>query len=202
MHQSTKFDTPSEKGTRLYHGDTRSSDTSQRIRIRQHSESDGLVDSPQTDYTPTGASKTSRPMGRKVAQDLSFDIDQEFDDSALLFDGRSDDVIVDDFGNQEMSNKIPPTPPSDRTLALVSDRDSATIKPKINLSSGLDLDSDGLGEDMFELLDDVVKGVSHQSLFLGTLIYRSSVQPQNYISKCRKQSIKWSNTFLRFSPTK
>lgn len=202
MDQSTKFDTPSEKGTRLHHGDTRSSDTSQRSRKRQHPESDGMVDFPQIDYTPTVSSKGTRHRARKLEQDISFDVDQDFDDSALLFDGPSDDRLGNDSDGQGMSNTIPPTPPSDRTLALVSDRDSATIKPKINLSSGIDLDSDGLGEDMFELLDDVVKGVSHQSLFLGTLIYRSSVQPQNYISKCRKQSIKWSNTFLRFSPTK
>ena len=138
-----------------------------------------MVDFPQIDYTPTVSSKGTRDRARKLEQDISFDVDQDFDDSALLFDGPSDDRLGNDFDGQGMSNTIPPTPPSDRTLALVSDRDSATIKPKINLSSGIDLGSDGLGEDMFELLDDVVKGVSHRSLFVGTLICRSSVQPQN-----------------------
>jgi len=124
-----------------------------------------MGDFPEIDYTPTAASKSSRHRGRKVEQDLSFAIDQEFDDPALLFDGPSDDRLGNDLDDQGMSNTIPPTPPSDRTLALVSDRDSATIKLKIDLSSGIDLGSDGLGEDMFELLDDVVKGVSNRSPF-------------------------------------
>jgi hypothetical protein len=160
MSQSTKFDTPSEKGSRPHPANTRSSDTSHRGRTRHNPQSDGMADSPRIDYTPTAASKVTRHRGRKVEQDLTFDIDQEFDDSTLLFDEPSDDRLKNDFNDQGMSNTVPPTPPSDRTLAL-EDQHVKPTKTKITLSSGIDLGSDGLGDDMMEIFDDVVKDVSH-----------------------------------------
>jgi hypothetical protein len=191
MSQSTKFDTPSEKGSRPHPGDTRSSDTSQRMMNRQNPGSDGVVDSSQVDYTPT-APKVTRHRGRKVEQDPTFDIHQDFDAFALLadrpYDG-SDDRLGNDFNDQEMSNTVPPTPPSDRTLAL-GDRHAKPTKVKTTLSSGIDLGSDGLGDDMFELLDDVVKDVSHFNPILLVLTSRSFQVP-NYSSECRKPSIKW-----------
>jgi len=165
LSQSTKFDTPSEKGSRPHAGD-RSSETSQRSRNRQHHESDGTVNSPQIDYTPTAASKVIRHRGRKVEPELTFDIDQDFDDSTLLFDGPGDDRLDNEFNEQGMSNAIPPTPPSDRTLALGSDLHAKVTKGNITLSSGIDLGSDGLGDDMMGMFDDVVKDVRclHRSL--------------------------------------
>jgi hypothetical protein len=202
MSQSTKFDTPNEKGARPHLGDTRSSETSQRMRNRQNHGSDGMADSPQVEYTPTAASKVTRHRGRKPEPNLIFDIDQEFDESNLLFDGPSDDRIGDDSNNQEMSNIVPPTPPSDRTLALVDDRQAKPNKSKITLSSGIDLGSDGLGEDMFELLDDVVKDVSPFNPSLLVLTSRLLVRLPNCSLECPRQLIRWSNTFLRFWPRK
>lgn len=160
MSQSTKFDTPNEKDSRQHPEGTRSSSTSHRGRSRHIPQSDGISDSPQIDYTPTAASKVTRHRGRKVEQDMSLlvDIDEEFDNPALIFDGPSDDRLENDFNDQEMPNTIPPTPPSDRTLAL-GDQHANPTKPKINLSSGIDLGSDGLGDDMMEMFDDVVKDV-------------------------------------------
>jgi hypothetical protein len=149
-----------------------------------------MVDSPQVDYTPTAASKVTRHRGRKAEPDLIFDIDQEFDESNLLFDGPNDDRLGNDFNDQEMSNIVPPTPPSDRTLALVDDRQAKPNKSKITLSSGIDLGSDGLGDDMMGMFDDEVKDVSHFNPFLLALTSRSFQVP-NYSSKCRKPSIEW-----------
>jgi len=131
-----------------------------------------MIDAPQVDYTPTAA-KVTRHRGRKVEPELTFDTDQEFDESNLLFDGPSDDMLGNDYDNQEMSNTVPPTPPSDRTLAL-GDRHAKSTKPQITLSSGIDLSSDGLGDDMMEMFEDVVKDVSHCNPFLPALTSRSS----------------------------
>jgi hypothetical protein len=190
LNQSTKFDTPSEKGSRPHLGNSRSSDTSHRGRTRHNPESDGRVDSPQIDYTPTAASKVTRHRGRKAEPDITFGIDQEFDESTLLFDGPSDDRLGNDFNDQEMSNIVPPTPPSDRTLALVDDRQAKPNKSKITLSSGIDLGSDGLGDDMMEIFDDVVKDVSPPNSFPLVLTSRS-VQLPNCSLKCPRPSIKW-----------
>jgi hypothetical protein len=149
-----------------------------------------MADSPQVEYTPTAA-KVTRHRGRKVEQDLSFDIDQEFDESALLFDEPSDDRLDDDFKNQEMANTIPPTPPSDRTLALGSDQHTKINNPKITLSSGIDLGSDGLGDDMMGMFDDVGKDVSQFNPFLLVLTSRSSVRLLDCSSKCQRQLIRW-----------
>jgi hypothetical protein len=138
-----------------------------------------MADSPQVEYTPTAA-KVTRHRGRKVEQDLTFDIEQEFDETTLLFDEPSDDRLDDDFKNQEMANTITPTPPSDRTLALGSDQHTKINKSKITLSSGIDLGSDGLGDDMMGMFDDVVKDVSHFGPCLLVLTSRSSVQLRNY----------------------
>jgi hypothetical protein len=180
LNQSTKFDTPSEKGSRPHLGNSRSSDTSHRGRTRHIPQSDGMVDSPQIDYTPTAASKVTRHRGRKVEQDLTFDIEQEFDETTLLFDGPSDDRLGDEFNDQGMSNTVPPTPPSDRTLALGSDQHTKINKSKITLSSGIDLGSDGLGDDMMGMFDDVGKDVSQFNPFSLVLTSRSSVQLRNY----------------------
>jgi hypothetical protein len=137
-----------------------------------------MADSPQAEYTPTAASKVTRHRGRKAEPDLTFDIEQEFDETTLLFDEPSDDRLGNDFDDQGIANTVPPTPPSDRTLALGDQRAKLT-KPKITLSSGIDLGSDGLGDDMMEMFDDVVKDVSHYNPFLLVLTYRSS-RLQNY----------------------
>jgi hypothetical protein len=200
MSQSTKFDTPNEKGARPHLGDTRSSGTSHRSRKRQHHESDGMADSPQVEYTPTAA-KVTRHRVRKVEQDLTFDIDQEFDESTLLFDGPSDDRLGGDFNDQGIPNIVPPTPPSDRTLAL-EDRHVKTTKPKVTLSSGIDLGSDELGDDMMGMFDDVGKDVSQFNPCLLVLTSRSSVRLLNCSSKCPRQLIRWSNTSQRFWPRK
>ena len=121
-----------------------------------------MIDSTQDDHTPTAASKVirHRHRGRKVEQDISFNIDEDFDDSTLLFDGPGADRLDHEFNEQGTSNTIPPTPPSDRTLALGSDLHAKATKGNITLSSGIDLGSDGLGDDMMEMFDDVVKDVS------------------------------------------
>jgi len=160
LNQSTKFNTPSEKGARPHLGNSRSSNTSHRGRSRHNAESEGMIDSPQDEHTPTAASKVIRHRGRKAEPELTFNIDQEFDDSTLIFDGPSDDRLDYESNEQGMSNTIPPTPPSDRTLALGSDLHAKPPKGKITLSSGIDLGSDGLGDDMMEMFDDVVKDVS------------------------------------------
>jgi hypothetical protein len=149
-----------------------------------------MVDSSQVDYIPTAASKVTRHRGRKVEPELTFDIDQEFDESTLLFDAPGDNRLENDFNDQGISNTIPPTPPSDRTLALGSDQHTKINKSKITLSSGIDLGSDGLGDDMMEMFEDVGKDVSHFNQFLLVLTYRSS-RLQNYNSRCPRPSIKW-----------
>lgn len=170
MNQSTKFDTPIEKGTRPHVGDTRSSDTSQRIRKRRdHIESDNTVVPSQDEYTPTAASKVTRSRGRVVQQveQDSFDVDEDFGDSALLLDGPIDDGLGEDYDDKVTSNIIPPTPPSDRTLAMGHRHSKASkviTKPKTTHSIGLDMGSDGLEDDIMGMLGDVVKVVSHPFL--------------------------------------
>jgi hypothetical protein len=119
-----------------------------------------MANLPQVDYTPTAASKVTQHRARKVEQDLSFDINQDFDDSDFFFAGPSDDGLSNNFNDLGMSHNVPPIPPSELSLW----ERISTISTKINLSSGIDLGSDALGEDVFEMLGNVVKGVSLQPL--------------------------------------
>ena len=57
MNRLTIFDTPSEKGSQLRPGNTRSPDTS--TLSRPNLGSDGMADEPQVESTPTAASKVT-----------------------------------------------------------------------------------------------------------------------------------------------
>jgi hypothetical protein len=159
LNQSTKFDTPSEKGARYHAGNTRSSDSGQRIRQRR----DPVESEPQivsadytpVNYTPTAIGKSTRQRGRIdiSTQDSTFEIDDTFDSAGLLLDGMDGDA---DFDSSPLKHRdaVVLTPPSDRTLALDQRSTKVITKHKLAISDDLP----GIGE--FENVEDILNEVN------------------------------------------
>jgi hypothetical protein len=116
MNQTTKFDTPSEKGFRGNAPSTIGSDHSRSSGISgQARRARGLHtnDIPKINDTPTGTGKLGRPRGVVASGmnlitevDLGEDLEVEFNDGS------------DDFLDSSPLKPSLLTPPSDRTLAL------------------------------------------------------------------------------------
>jgi len=150
LSQSTKFDTPSEKGSRS-HNNARSSDirSIESGRSRDRNRRDAGFDVSPILSTPT-ARVRQRGMIDLADSDVSH-LGQNFDTSASM---------LDEMGDQEFESsplrardEMIHTPPSDRTLALGQSKSTKAItKPKIDISDDLmnsvnfDADLDNLDE--------------------------------------------------------